>query len=116
VFKSTSMLGLVGALVSAGAYATPESSVPAEAIPVPVEAVAEIRRARVELYCGQDARAVADIRAARGRLREGAAGLRGDVVAALDEAAWLARRGRLEAAERALQNALDLLPPGVAGA
>jgi hypothetical protein len=96
---------LAGAVVSAGAYAPDLRGHPA-AQQVPAEVLAEIRRARVELYCGQDAQAVADIRAAREQLRRCGAPLHAIALQALDVASWLARHGHTMQAEEALETAL----------
>jgi hypothetical protein len=110
MFKSTSMLGLVGALVSASAYSPAEATTSAPGgTQAPVQAMAELRRARVELYCSHDALAVANIRAAREHLRRYASPLLGDAMTMLDQAAWLVRHGHLEAAEEALQHAIARL-------
>jgi hypothetical protein len=107
MFKSTSMLGLVSALVSASAYSPAEAATSSER--APVQAMAELRRARVELYCSHDAQAVANIRAAREQLRRHASPLLSDAMTMLDQAAWLVRHGHLEAAEEALQHAIARL-------
>ena len=106
MFKS--MLSLVGALLSATAYGS--EGVPAAPSPVPEQAVAEIRSARVQLYCDHDVQAMADIRAARSRLEDGAPLARAR--SALDEAAWHARHGRFQDAELALDDALARLRDG----
>jgi hypothetical protein len=107
MLKSTSMLGLVSALVSASAYSPAEATT--TAMQAPVEAMADLRRARVELYCSHDALAVANIRAAREQLRRHGSPLLGDAMTMLDQAAWLVRHGHLEAAEEALQHAIARL-------
>jgi len=106
MFKSK--LSLVGALLSATAYGG--EGVPNAPSPVPEQAVAEIRSARVQLYCGHHLQAMADIRAARGRLEEGVP--LAPTRAALDEAAWHARHGRFQDAEAALDDALARLRDG----
>ena len=103
------MLSLVGALLSAGTY-MPDDAVAATR-PVPRQAVADIRRARVELYCGNDAQAVETIRAARSRLGDRAGVPTARARAVLDKASWLARHGRFQDAVQALDHALASLDP-----
>ena len=107
MFTSTSMLTLVSALVGAGAYA---QDVPAETAPaVPLAAVADIRRARVEIYCGHNSQAVASIRAARNQLTSLSASASARTLAALDQAARLTRQNQYTRAELALESALGHL-------
>lgn len=115
MLTSTSMLSLVGALVSAGSYCQPDE-LPATAPAVTAQAVADIRRARVELYCGHDGQAVVDMRAARASLQKAVGVTPALALAALDEAAWHTRRGRYESAELALDHALERLQPDSTGA
>ena len=110
MFTSTSMLSLVGALVSAGSYCPPDE-LRAESPAVTAQAVADIAHARVELYCGHDGQAVADLRAARASLQKAGGPTPAAALAALDEASWHARRGRYQSAELALQHALEQLSP-----
>ena len=105
--SSTSMLSLVGALLSAGAYGADGAD--AATPPLPLQAAADIRRARVQLYCGHDAQAMADIRSARGLLDRSGEAPVAHARAALDKAAWLARRGHFQDAEAALDEALARL-------
>jgi hypothetical protein len=100
-------------MVGAGAYA-PVMPVSA-AEPVPGQAVADIQRARVEIYCGHGWQAVAVIRAASQQLRDSTARVSGETFAALDEAAWLARHDQYARAEQALDTALvGIASPGAA--
>lgn len=99
---------LAGALVNAGAY-TPDAHAASAGAFVPAEVLAEIRRARVQLYCGQDIQAVAEIRAAREQLRRCGAPLQVVALQALDAASWLARHGHTFEAEDALEAALARL-------
>ena len=99
---------LAGALPGAGAH-RPEAHAATPATLVPAEVLAEIRRARVELYCGRDAQAVADIRAAREQLRRCGAPRHVVALQALDAASWLARHGHTMEAEDALDAALTRL-------
>ena len=98
---------LARAVVSAGAYA-PERQPSSPPAPPP-EVLTHIRRARVQLYCGQDGPAVADIRAAREQLRRCGASLHVVPLQALDAASWLARHGHTVEAEDALEAALARL-------
>jgi hypothetical protein len=97
----------VAALASAVAYSA--AAAPAPTIEVPEEALSEIRRARIELYCGHDRAMQSQVRAAREHLRD--SGCRGAeaAVVILANAAWLARRGRFQAAGEALNRALAQL-------
>lgn len=99
---------LASALVSAGAY-TSDPATTSGPVFVPAEVLAEIRRARVQLYCGQDIQAVAEIRAAREQLRRCGAPLQVVALQALDAASWLARHGHTFEAEEALDAALARL-------
>ena len=76
------------------------------AAPVDPHVRAEIDLARVHLYCGHEAQAVISIRSARALLRACDGLAHADALADLEEAAWLARNGRVEPAERALERAL----------
>ena len=105
MLTTSSVFSLVGALVGAGAYAT-EAPV-AAAVPHPQQAVADIHRARVEIYCGHNTLAVAGIRAASERLRASSALVPSATFAALDRAAWHARNNHHERAEQALDAALE---------
>jgi len=96
------------AVPSAGAYA-PDHPAKSARAPIPAAVLAEIRRARVELYCGHDAQAVADIRAAREQLRRCAPPLNVVALQALDAASWLVRHGHTQEAEDALDAALARL-------
>jgi hypothetical protein len=103
-------LGLVGALVAAGAYG---HQLPAAgSAPIPQAAVADLQHARVEIYCGHNGAAIADIRSAGARLRGHSAPVSAAVFVRLDQAAWLARRDRFEQAEAAIDAALNSLSGG----
>lgn len=107
MFNSSSSFPLIGALVGASAYA---QAVPPFAEPmVPIQAVENIQRARVDIYCGHRMQAVADIRAARQQLRASGAKLSPKTLAALDEAAWLTRRRQHALAEQSLDSVLQQL-------
>jgi hypothetical protein len=108
-------LAFTRALVSAGAY-VPDHHTEAAVVLVPAEVLAEIRRARIELYCGHDVQAVADIRAAREQLRRCAPPLQVVALQALDAASWLARHGHTNEAEDALDTALARLEAAGASA
>jgi len=94
----------IAALVTAAGHA-PEGA-PTHATPIDPRVRAEIDRARVYLYCGRGAEAVTSVRAARAYLRACDGLAHTDALADLEEAAWLARSGRTESAERALERAL----------
>lgn len=104
MFTATSTLTLVQALVGANAYAQPAPS--ATVAPIPVQALAQIQHARVEIYCGHNAQAVADIRGASQQLRASSAVVPRETFVALEQAAWLARHDQYVNAEQALETAL----------
>jgi hypothetical protein len=106
---ATSTLTLVKALVGATAYAQPLTAAVLE--PIPVQAVAAINRARVEIYCGHNAEAVAGIRAASQQLRASSAVVPAETFVALEQAAWLARHDQYVQAEQALETALARVTP-----
>jgi hypothetical protein len=99
------MLGIVGALLGAGAHESPALPAP-PAANVPDGVIADIRLARVDLYCANDERAVADIRSARRQLGGRGAAHHPRVLKALDEAAWQVRQHHGRAAQDALEDAL----------
>jgi hypothetical protein len=103
MFNASSMPTMLGALVGATAYAHAPS---AALEPIPAQALANIHRARVEIYCGHNGLAVAVIRSASQQLRDSTCAVPPGTFAALDEAAWLARRDDYERAEQALDTAL----------
>ena len=105
MFTTTTMFTLIGALVGAGAYA-PEAPVVAAIAPIPLQAVADVRRARVDIYCGHNAQAVAGIRSASATLRVSNATVPAEALAALDQAAWMMRHDEYVRAEQALDAAL----------
>lgn len=107
-----SLLNVAGAVVDAGAYArTPLGTGPAAADPGP--AAAEIRRARVELYCDHNDAALSCIRAASGRLANLLPAASAAAVALdLEIAARLTRRNKYQEAEQALEVALDRIGDG----
>jgi hypothetical protein len=94
----------VAALASAFIYSG--AGVPAPAIEVPAEVLSEIRRARIELYCGHDGAMHAQLRAAREHLRDSRCTGADVAMVALANAAWLARRRQFDAAGAALNRAL----------
>jgi hypothetical protein len=116
VFTSPTTLGVLAALVGAGAYGAPQACLLAEGRSGGELAAAEIRRAQVELYCCHDAQAVAEIRTARAHLHLPYDWRYGAALAGLDRAAWMARQGRLTEAEDALQAALTSLRAALARA
>ena len=101
---SSSLSRLVGALVGACSYVA--APMPAAEAAVAMQAMADIRQARVELYCGHDARMQADVRAACRQLRELPGPPARNAVIALHEAAWLARHREFRGAGQALDRAL----------
>jgi len=105
--NNTSMATLVGALVGAGAYGPATSAAAVASVPLraPLQAISQIQHARVEIYCGHNAQAVADIRAASQQLRS-AGRAPSLALAMLGEAAWLARQNQYERAAQALEAAL----------
>ena len=109
----------IAALVVATGHAS-EGAQTGTAASIDPRVRAEIDVARVCLYCSRGAEAIASIRAARAYLRACDGLAHADALADLDEAAWLARAGRTEPAERALERALLhaglLVPPQPAAA
>ena len=99
---------LPGALVVAGAYSHDHGAeVPHHAIPP--KALSDIRRARVEIYCGHNHTAVACIHTALLLLGDNASQVPAAVLVSLSQAAWLARRDHYLEAEEALDAALRLV-------
>ena len=116
MLTSPTTLGVLAALVGAGAYGAPPANFLACGENACELAAAEIRRAQVELYCCHDAQAVMEIRTARAHLH-----LPHDVrysvaIAGLDRAVWMARQGRLTEAADALQAALTHVRAALASA
>ena len=109
---------LRGFLVLEGArlhgMTAPQALPAAAAETIPVQAVVELQRARVEIYCGHNSQAVAGIRAASRQLRASPAAVPAQTFATLDEAAWLTRHDQYVRAEQALDKAL--LQIAIAGA
>lgn len=103
---SSPFAGLIGAVVAATSYSGP---VHAQEASVSAQAVADIRHARVELYCGHDAEGIADIRSACRELQGLAGSAREPALQALQEATFHARRHRVTEAEAALDTALRTL-------
>jgi len=115
MFTSTPPFSLVSALVDAGAYAGAfaDGQLTVHAVPpIPFQALADINHARVEIYCGHNASAVADIRAACECLRSSAAAVPAETFAALDRAAWLTRHDQCSLAQLALEGALAHIVSG----
>lgn len=108
-----SLLSVAGALVDAGAYArVPLDADAAAADPGP--AAAEIRRARVELYCDHNDAALSCIRAASGRLADLLpVGVAVAVALDLEVAARLTRQNKYLEAEQALEAALEHIGDGL---
>ncbi|NML46198.1 hypothetical protein HHL11_20790 [Ramlibacter sp. G-1-2-2] len=98
---------LFGALIGATAYVAAE--VPQLPASVPDEVRAEIRHARVELYCDHRDSAINDIRAACTHLRQRPGPLCGETLARLEQANWLVRRRQFGPAQDALERALASL-------
>lgn len=97
------------ALVQAGTYAEPPHADPNVPMRHPELLMADIQAARVDLYCDHNDRAVADIRAARRHLEEADPEVQRAVLESLNRAAWLTRHDDFEAAERALEQAAEVL-------
>jgi len=114
MFTRKPIVSLVTALVGATTYAQAEPA--AAANPIPLEAVTEIRRARVEIYCGHNSEAVSGIRAAGRQLRALSSAVPPEVIAALDQADWLVRHRQYDRAEQALDTALAHMAPNAAQA
>jgi hypothetical protein len=110
MLTSTPVFTLVSALAGAGAYAH-EQPADAGASDHAAQVVAHILHARVEIYCGHNAAAIAGIRTAREQLQASAGAVPVESLAALDQAAWLTRHDHYALAELALEAALNHLPP-----
>ena len=107
MFDKPSAFTLVGAVLGASAYAQPLPAAAQE--PMPAQAVENIQRARVAIYCGHRLEAVADLRAASQQLRAAGVQLAPGTLAALDKAVWLARRNDHVQAEQSLDTVLAQL-------
>lgn len=110
----TPVFTLVSALAGAGAYAHEAHEPPADAAArrtASQQAAAHIHHARVEIYCGHNAEAMAGIRTAREQLQASAGPAPAESLAALDQAAWLTLHDQYTLAEQALEAALAHLPP-----
>ncbi len=113
MFNNTSTTRLVGALAAASSYVPAMTGATAAAAgPMSAPAVAELRKARVEIYCGHNNQAEAGIRAARRQLHASSFASSSPIFATLDEASWLTRHDQYELAEHALDKALDQLAMG----
>ena len=112
MFSNTSTTRFVGALAAASSYAPAVSAAATE--PVSAYAVAELQKARVEIYCGHSDQAVAGIRAVRRELHASSVASTSPIFATLDEASWLTRHDQHLLAEHALDKALDQLSMGAA--
>lgn len=94
---------LFGALIGATTYVAAEApQLPAD---VPDEVRAEIRHARVELYCDHRGGAINDIRAACTQLRQRPGPLCSETLAMLEQASWLVRQRQFGPAQQALERA-----------
>jgi len=100
-----SLSPLIPALIGAGAY-TPDPRDAARHAQLPPQALADVRRARVELYCDHKAQALLCIRAALILLGDSPEPVSPALMGSLAQAAWLARQGRYVAAEAALDAVL----------
>ena len=106
-----SLSPLIPALIGAGAYCQDgqdgqDARDRGRRAQLPPQALADVRRARVELYCDHEAQALLCIRAALSLLSHSPEPVSPELMAALTQAAWLARHGRYVAAEAALDAAL----------
>jgi hypothetical protein len=111
MLTTPSLLTVAGAAVGAGAYAQ-ERPDAADLPLIPVQATIDIHRARIEIYCGHNALAVASIRAASRQLLASAAVAQAEALAALELAARLTRQDKYGQAEQALEAALAHLRAG----
>lgn len=107
MFNSTTTFTLVSGLVGASTYVPPTPDV--ALVPVPSQAVESLLRARVDIYCGRRAQAVADIREARTQLRASHASVSPETMRVLDEASWFTRHHEHVLAERSLDTVLEQL-------
>lgn len=104
--RSESMYSLVGAVVGAGAYEFDGHDRQAAHDAFSAEALADVRAARVELYCVHTERVLDAIRDARHHLEMAAGALPSGALTALDRAAWHARRDHFDETLAALESAL----------
>ncbi len=109
MFHNTSGFVLVAAMASATSYAAPDAAVGGNAQADRARAGADIRHARVELYCDHTPQAIAAIRRASHTLEAGAHAADPRALAALDEAAWQARHDHTGEAVAALDTAITRL-------
>ena len=100
----SSTVTLVSALLGAGGYA--QAMPVAAAEPAPAQAVAELQRARVDIYLGHNREALAGIRSASRHLLASPASVTAQTFTTLEEAAWLTRHDEYRRAEQALDQAL----------
>lgn len=96
-----SLSPLIPALIGAGAYSQDAHDAEHRA-QLPQQVLADVRRARVELYCDHDAQALQCIRAALSVLVNSPDPVSPELVGSLVRAAWLARMGHYVDAEAAL--------------
>jgi hypothetical protein len=109
MFQNTSGLALVTAMAGASGYAAPAVAVGRDDEADRARAGADIRNARVELYCDHAPQAIAAIRRATHTLEAGAHVADPQALAALDEAAWQARHDHTGEAVAALDTAITRL-------
>lgn len=106
MFNNTSGLVLLAAMAGASSYAVGDDKTGARPDASLARAGDDMRQARVELYCDHRAQAIAAIRRATHALEEAARAADPVALAALDEAAWEAKRDHLAQAVAALDAAL----------
>ncbi len=97
----------VDAMVGATAYAHPHPEV--SDLPLSAQAMAHVRRARVDIYCSHNDQAISAIREARRELQAISNVAVAGALTALDEASWMTRHNDFLRAEEALENALALM-------
>lgn len=102
----SSTVTLVSALLGAGGYAQAMPVTAAEPAPAQAVAVAELQRARVDIYLGHNREALAGIRSASRHLLASPAAVTAQTFTTLEEAAWLTRHDEYRRAEQALDQAL----------
>lgn len=106
MFSNTSGLVLLAAMAGASSYAAGDEEVGSSSRASLVQAGDDMRHARVELYCDHRAEAIAAIRRATQALEDTARAVDPLALAALDEAAWEARRDHTAQAVAALDAAI----------
>ena len=103
--SSISASSFVNALVSGSAYPHPATAIGGAR--TPSAAIASLRHARVDIYCGHNAQALANIHTASKQLRDFLAGRPSQTLGQLEQVVWLTRQNHFQQAEQALEDLID---------